>query len=499
MPYLLKNKISPLKWYEKAVEFKFKFPSKKFRRDFCLNQSINRGQILVYPFSVPESIEWYTITLSFSDSDHLANKTWNKLLQRLDTSMVDWQEFYIQCNQGLLDGFSIDFPPFQSVGPEQYIQWSYSKEVLFLVDTNELHALYTSIDKLQVLAVQRFTGSIDDACKYLAKMPASNFDNSGGSNDVSFCRETIRFKLAWCQFTLFVELVHAPHSEALKLYHFKLIYTWFMRQSESLYNVIHPSRKYKWRSQLEALPMELEENENKRVLEVKWFLRHHYILKILKGTFMPADALWDTLSRTLFKFKSAATDKVFPRYMKILIDAILDDLEGFKSGIKYEEEIGFLISQPESFPYCRQLLVNGKKIGFLHERLPLYDIEKSRIQGEFRNIHEGSRGIRKASPDTLKKIFMGLEILLSQCLKYQLTQNLNRHFPRKLCIPSPDFIFLLSSIRFGESPLILQYTYFRRQEERNIFLIIEEYYFETINVLERITTYNYEYGLISTN
>lgn len=462
-----------------------------------MNQSINRGRYQVDSLLPPKSIEWYKITLSFSDSDHSTNKLWNNLIRKIDTHKVRWDDFYVNSVPHRYQSAGI-LPLYR----EHVIaeDWSFSREALFMADTKELYALYHSIDDLQMIAADRCIPLAHKVYNKKDEITRESREHIGvGTRFSRGYPYGKRMEIIVIQFRLFVDLLFAPDwNKVNHLEDLRFIYNWLMRQSESLYNVIHPSRKYKWRFPLLSLPTELTWGEFGGVLLVKRFLRYYYILKMLHGPSIPIHALWDSLIKS-FTFQFYSQKDCFVRYLKILVDTVLDNKERKDSDTKYEQELGFLISVPDSFPsYIRLDYYGIRKVESYYEKQLLFDFKNGRIQGEFRNIHNVGRVPK--SPQTLKNICtleMGWMSSLSPSSETEKKlQDPDQVSSDNLFIPGSDFNFLFNPTKVEYTTCLIRQLYrpsLQTFERENILLPIEAYYRRTKKVMERITAFDYNY------
>lgn len=494
---------------------------------FKIVQPLNRARYLMDPKVTFRMPEWYEVDVNGwneleSTRCPSAIEEWNQHLRVLDPSKMNWEDFYVKFN--MVFSFGYDFklgwrPSSKFTDPvirrHELSDWCYLTETLYNVELDELHALHNAIDKLQMLLASRLRvwheGDSFKAFTDLSELYSTKLEKSNRFSDIEVLKNNRRYKIAWSQYMLASKCFNISTSRRdvprNKKVNEKVKYIWFINQSEKFYKVIHPSRKYKWRTKFNSSSN--NRGENTSVTQLKEILKFYYILRIFNSPCEDIDNLWRFYMKRSNYGVVLERGSSFPLYAKIVVDTILGDhnersRQGFTS---CHDETGFLVAQPDQF--LSQILdaaLLTKASIFSHEEMPLYNICKSRIQGEFRNIYQCQSDMRE-SPELLKGI---MSLLKTDSIKYkcelesQVRQRLNsldQNLPRSLFIPESEFLATLNSTEYEAS--ILQYIYAcgkdRKQLKKMISLPIHMYRTYVTDVLEKISSFDYDYRSLEKN
>lgn len=480
-------------------------------------QPLNRARFLTdckITFEMPEWYEldpsrWYELgTYSggyfYTIRDKPGIDAWNQHLRKLDLSKINWKDFYVKFN--MIFGYVVGKKPSikftDSIGENEFHNWSYSTETFLNVETEELHALYNAIDKLQMLLASGKVLNTDQECFEnfidLLELYSTNLENTNRFNDIEVLKKNSRFKIAWSQYKIaFYCFNRSPYKIVLGRMDKeinKVTYIWFIKHSKSIYNVIHPSRKYKWRSKFDSNLVNRE--EDKDIAHSKQFLQFYYILKIFNSPLKDVHHLWDVYmqrERDDIQFRGGSS---LPLYAKLVLDTILGDQnkrnrQGFTD---CQDENSFFIAQPDCFVGQFQ---NGEFITKMSSSkdVSLCDVSKSRIRGEFRNIYQLDSKISQ-SPELLKGV---LSLIKTRSRKgdhevdskvKQKLESFNQDLPRSLFIPDLEFVATLNSVVYKAS---LGYFAYSQKLERIILSPINTYRSYLMDVLERISLFDYDY------
>lgn len=222
---------------------------KYFGHLFRISQAVNHMELDFTSEILPELLEWYYIDLSSVESLMiLPTNVWNCHLKSINSEEIDMVVFYNQCHLIFLNPsekelWQSSYGNLYLIEGNPWSEFSFSADCLRCLDMLEVQILYDLLDKFQILLSMRTRyRSYTTAFRDLANLQRYNFESLNPSTNIEILQTKGKFKIAWLIYQLCVEYELYFGFEGDWKFHFQKAYLWFLKTSQEIYKIIHPSR-----------------------------------------------------------------------------------------------------------------------------------------------------------------------------------------------------------------------------------------------------------------